>query len=301
MLEINLLGNGGMMPLPNRFLTSMCLRYKGSSLLIDCGEGTQIALRSHGLTAKSIDMMLITHFHGDHTIGIPGMLLLAANQGKTTPLTIVGPKGIKDIVMGLTVVAPYLPFEIKCIELSQKTMTIPFNGLNIHAFLVDHSLECFGYSFELPRIGKFNVEKALALNIDKRYWKNLQNGETVFVDEKEYFPEMVLGEARKGLKVTYVTDTRPTKSIVEYAQNSDLFICEGMYGDDMMMESAIEKKHMTFTEAATLAKEANVKELWLTHYSPSLKNPEEFLHNATSIFENTHAYLQGNTLNLSFN
>ena len=288
------------MPFPDRFLTSLCLRYKGSSILIDCGEGTQIALRSKGLSAKSIDLMLITHFHGDHTIGIPGMLLLAANQGKTTPLTIVGPIGIKDVVMGLTVVAPCLPFEIYCVELNQDDATLTFNDLIVRTFRVDHSLECFGYSIELPRTGKFDLEKALALNIDKRFWKNLQNGENVVIDGNEYTPEMVLGPQRKGLKVTYVTDSRPTNSIVNNAINSDLFICEGMYGDDGMMENAIEKKHMTFTEAATVAKEANVKELWLTHYSPSLKNPEEFLCNATNIFENTHAFLQGNTVKLSF-
>lgn len=300
MFEINLLANGGMMPFPNRLLTSMCLRYNGYSVLIDCGEGTQIALRNKGLTAKSIDLMLITHFHGDHTIGIPGMLLLAANQDKTTPLTIVGPKGITDIVNGLLVVAPHLPFEIHCIELNEKQESFTFNDLEINAFKVKHSTECYGYSISLARAGKFDVEKALALNLEKKYWKVLQSGEKVIIDDKEYTPDMVLGPKRKGLKVTYVTDSRPTKSIEENAVDSDLFICEGMYGDNSMIDSAKDKKHMTFIEAATLAKNANVKELWLTHYSPSLTNPEEYLPETRKIFANTQAFLDGGKVDLNF-
>ena len=300
MFEINLLGNGGMMPLPHRFLTSMYLQYKGSSILVDCGEGTQIALQTKNLGVKSLDLMLITHLHGDHIIGIPGVLLLAANQGRTAPMTIVGPTGIRDVVSGLLMAAQFLPFEVQCIEINQEEYTMNFNELTIQAFLVDHSVECLGYSIELPRAGKFDVKKAKELNIDMRFWNKLQAGEVVEIDGNTYSPDMVLGPKRRGLKVTYVTDSRPTDSIVNHARKSDLFICEGMYGDNNMQEKAIQKKHMTFAEAAMLAKQADVDELWLTHYSPSLTNPSEFLHNATTIFENTYAFSQGNTVSLNF-
>ncbi|MBN2222144.1 MAG: ribonuclease Z [Vallitaleaceae bacterium] len=289
MLDICLLGTGGMMPLPYRWLTSMMARFNGSNLLIDCGEGTQITMKLQGWSFKDIDQICFTHYHGDHISGLPGLLLTIGNSDRTEPLTLIGPKGLERVVNGLRVIAPELPFEIRFIELSEEVQTICLNGYEITAFKVNHKITCYGYSVHIPRSGKFDIEKAKRLELPVQYWSKLQKGEIVVFEGKEFSPDMVMGGDRKGLKVTYCTDTRPVPNIIKAAEESDLLICEGMYGNKAEETNAVQYKHMTFEEAATIAKEARVKELWLTHYSPSLVNPKEFLPEAKRIFKNTIA------------
>ncbi len=300
MVDICLLGCGGMMPLPYRWLTSMLARYNGQSILIDCGEGTQIALKKKGWSPKPIDIICFTHFHADHISGLPGMLLTMGNAERKEPLTLIGPKGLLRVVSALRVIAPELPFEIECIEIEDKEASFSFCGFRIEAFQVNHNILCYGYSIVIERGAKFLIEKAQTLPIERRYWAMLQKGETVEVEGKKYTPDMVLGEPRKGLKITYCTDTRPTASLVEHAKNSDLFICEGMYGDPEKAKKAIEHKHMTFYEAAEIAKNAKVKKMWLTHYSPSLIKPEEYLPEAKKIFKKMEAGKDGKTVELVF-
>ena len=300
MLDICLLGTGGMMPLPYRWLTSMMARYNGQSILIDCGEGTQIAMKEKGWSPKPIDVICFTHFHADHISGLPGMLLTMGNAERTEPLLLVGPKGLAKVVASLRIIAPELPFAIDCLELSESEHIIHFDGFRIEAFKVNHNVPCYGYSIAIDRIGKFQVDRAVALGIEKKYWNRLQRGETIETENMTLVPEMVLGEARKGLKVTYCTDTRPTESIVRHAENADLFICEGMYGEPDKLAKARENKHMTFYEAAELAKRAEVRRLWLTHYSPSLNRPDEFLPAARKIFCETEPCRDGKTIELVF-
>lgn len=300
MLDICLLGTGGMMPLPYRWLTSLMVRYNGHSILIDCGEGTQIAMKEKGWSPNPIDMILFTHFHADHISGLPGMLLTMGNAERTQPLILVGPRELEKVVGALRMIAPELPFEITYRELRENEESFDFEGLHIDAFRVNHNVTCYGYSISLDRAGKFQVEKAEALGIEKRLWRHLQNGETVTTETAFYTPEMVMGPPRKGLKVTYCTDTRPTDSIVTHAEGSDLFICEGMYGEPEKQDKAKEHKHMTFREAALLAKKAAVSELWLTHYSPSLKRPEPFMDEVRSIFPNSFAGKDGKSVELDF-
>ena len=300
MLDICLLGTGGMMPLPYRWLTSMMARYNGQSILIDCGEGTQIAMKEKGWSPKPIDVICFTHFHADHISGLPGMLLTMGNAERTEPLLLVGPKGLAKVVASLRIIAPELPFVIDCLELSESEHIIHFDGFRIEAFKVNHNVPCYGYSIVIDRIGKFQVDRAVALGIEKKYWNRLQRGETIETKNMTLVPEMVLGEARKGLKVTYCTDTRPTESIVRHAENADLFICEGMYGEPDKLAKARENKHMTFYEAAELAKRAGVRRLWLTHYSPSLNRPDEFLPAVRKIFQETETCRDGKTIELVF-
>ena len=300
MLDICLLGTSGMMPLPRRFLTALMCRYNGSSVLIDCGEGTQVAIKSKGWTFKPIDVICITHFHADHISGLPGLLLTMGNADRTEPLTIIGPRGLERVVNSLRVVAPELPFEIKFIELSEKDHFITMNGYNIHAFRVNHNVVCYGYSLSIDRAGKFNADRAKELEIPLMYWSKLQKGEVITDGDKTYTPDMVLGEARRGLKVTYCTDSRPTKEIEEAAKESDLFICEGMYGEEEKLANAKEHKHMMFKEAAMLAKKADVKELWLTHFSPALVRPKEYLGDVTKIFANASVGKDGMSVELKF-
>ena len=300
MLEVCLLGTGGMMPLPHRWLTSLMARYNGKSILIDCGEGTQIALKEKGWSPKPIDIICFTHFHADHISGLPGMLLTMGNAERTEPLLLIGPKGLTRTVNALRVIAPELPFSIRCVEIEDNEQTFSFDGFKIEAFRVNHNVICYGYSIVVERAGRFQVDRAEALGIEKRCWNRLQKGETLELNGKIYTPEMVMGEARKGLKVTYCTDTRPTEGIVRNAAGADLFICEGMYGEAEKKEKAREYKHMTFTEAASLARRAQVGQLWLTHYSPSLVRPEDFLDGVRRIFPEAVAAKDGRSVDLMF-
>ena len=191
MLDICLLGTGGMMPLPYRWLTSMMARYNGTSILIDCGEGTQIAMKEKGWSPKPIDVICFTHFHADHISGLPGMLLTMGNAERTEPLLLVGPKGLSKVVASLRVIAPELPFVIDCLELTEPEQAIQFEGFRIEAFKVNHNVTCYGYSLIIDRIGKFQLEKALALGIEKKYWNRLQKGEIIQLKEMTLVPEMV--------------------------------------------------------------------------------------------------------------
>ncbi len=300
MLDICLLGTGGMMPLPYRWLTSMMARYNGTGILIDCGEGTQIALKEKGWSPKPIDIICFTHYHADHISGLPGMLLTMGNAERTEPLLLIGPKGLTKVVNSLRVIAPELPFEVNCMELTETWQTIAFDGFRIETYRVNHNVLCYGYNIIVERIGRFDVDRALQLNIPKNYWNRLQKGEIIETEQGTLTPDMVLGEPRRGLKVTYCTDTRPTESIVHAAAGADLFICEGMYGEPEKQQKAREYKHMTFYEAAELAKRAEVKEMWLTHYSPSLTRPEEYMREVRSIFPNAVAAKDGRSVDLMF-
>lgn len=300
MLEVALLGTGGMMPLPNRWLTSLMLRYNGSNILIDCGEGTQIALKEKGWSPKPIDVMCFTHYHADHISGLPGMLLTMGNAERTEPLVMIGPRGLLKVVPALRMIAPELPFDISLIEIQDNFQTFEFDGFSIEAFRVNHNVLCYGYNVVVNRQPKFDPERAKAQNIPLKLWNPLQKGNTVELDGVTYTPDMVLGESREGLKVTYCTDSRPTDFIVANAKNADLFVCEGMYGEPDKLEKAKEHKHMTFYEAAEMASLANVKEMWLTHYSPSLIRPDEFKKEVRGIFKNTVISRDGQTTDLQF-
>ena len=288
------------MPLPYRWLTSLMVRYNGSSLLIDCGEGTQIAIKEKGWSFKPIDVICFTHYHGDHISGLPGLLLTMGNADRTEPLTLIGPKGLERVVNALRVIAPELPFSIRCIEIREPEETFEMNGYRLKAFRVNHNVPCYGYTMEVDRAGKFDVERAKAAEIPQKYWGILQRGETLEHEGRVLTPDMVLGPARKGLKLTYCTDTRPTESIKNNAEEADLFICEGMYGEKDKQKKAREYKHMTFYEAAELARDAKVKELWLTHYSPSLTRPEEYMNDVREIFPEAVAAKDGRSMELVF-
>lgn len=300
MLDVCLLGTGGMMPLPYRYLTSMMARYNGQSILIDCGEGTQIAMKEKGWSPKPIDIMCFTHYHADHISGLPGMLLTMGNAERTSPLLMIGPKGLERVVNSLRVIAPELPFPIVFKEITQDEERFQFEGFHIDAFKVCHNVICYGYRISVERNGKFQVDRAKEQNIPVACWNRLQHGESVEYEGCFYTPDMVMGEDRRGISVTYCTDTRPTPLIEKYAADTDLLILEGMYGEREKLAKAREHRHMMFEEAAAIAAKADPRELWLTHYSPSLTRPEEYMRDVKKIFPRAHAARDGKTVELCF-
>ena len=302
MLDVCLLGTGGMMPLPYRWLTSLMMRYNGSSILIDCGEGTQIAMKEAQLSPNPIDVICFTHFHADHISGLPGLLLSMGNSDRTDPVTMIGPKGLKRVVSSLCVVAPQLPFEIKFIEIEGNEQTFDFGGYRIEAFKVNHNVTCYGYVLTIDRAGRFDADRAKEQGIPLKFWSKLQKGETIEAEGVIFTPDMVLGKARRGLKVTYCTDSRPVGIISEKASGADIFICEGMYGEEGTEEKAKEHKHMTFTEAAQLAQAAGEapREMWLTHYSPSMSYPTNYEKRVKKMFANTVVASDGHAKTLRF-
>ena len=300
MLDVSLLGTGGMMPLPYRWLTSLMLRYNGKSILIDCGEGTQIALREKGWSPNPIDVICFTHYHADHISGLPGMLLTMGNAERREPLLLIGPRGLVKVVNALRTIAPELPFEIRFREIEEDEQEFDFEGFRLKAFKVNHGVICYGYSMTVERSGRFDRERAQQQQIPMKLWSRLQKGETIEQEGKVYTPDMVLGAPRKGLKVTYCTDTRPVDAIAANGAGSDLLILEGMYGEPEKLAKAREKRHMTMYEAARVARAAEAAELWLTHYSPSMTHPEAFLGDVRKIFPNTIAAKDGRTVELNF-
>lgn len=289
------------MPLPERRLTALLYRTGGSMVLIDCGEGTQVAVKLAGWGFKTLAAILFTHYHADHVAGLPGLLLTLANSGKTDPLFLFGPPGLKEVVRGLTVIAPELPYDLYICKLPDGSpCTQRLGDMYIQSAPADHRIPCLAYSLEIKRAGAFDAQRAQAQGIPMEYWNRLQKGETIREEGRAFEPGMVLGEPRRGIKVTYCTDTRPTAKLALLARDSDLLVCEGIYGEDEKRAGAIEKKHMIFSEAAALAKESGCRELWLTHYSPSLQDPQEHIANARAVFPNTQAGSDGMAKTIHF-
>ena len=301
MLEFCTLGTGGTLPIPERALSSLYVRVNGRSLLIDCGEGTQVGIRKLGWGFRCLDGMLLTHYHGDHCTGLAGLLLSLEKAGRDEPFHIWGPKGLKRVVEGLCVIVPPLSFAVMLHELPAEGGEISLIGLNITAFPVDHGgIPCFGYRLELPRAAVFDPEKAGALGVPVQEWKRLQQGESVRVGLRKIRPEEVTGQARRGISLVFSTDTRPCETLAKHCGGADLLILEGMYGDEEKRPQALKNHHMLFAEAAAIAKEAGAGGLLLTHFSTSMEDPEAYLPEARKIFERTWAAKDGETVTMRY-
>lgn len=294
MLDVCLPGTGGTVPRLDRFLSCCYMRHDGRGLLIDCGEGTQLAVKKAGFSLGRIDLILLTHFHADHCSGLPGLLLSMGNEGRTDPLLICGPKGVDGIVKALTTIAPELPFRVRTRTLEDFD-TENAAGFSVTAFELKHSCPCLGYDVRIPRGGKFDVEKARSRGVPQRLWSKLQKGESL----EGFTPSDVLGETRRGIHVTYATDTRPVEIISTMAADADLLVCEGMFETEKRAR-ALESSHMTMEEAAKLARDAECRRLWLTHYSPALPDPTVCFDEARNVFPAARLGTDGITETIRF-
>lgn len=308
MLDVCLLGTGGMQPLPGRRLSATLVRAGGSMALIDCGEGTQVAVRERGWGLRHINAILLTHMHADHVLGLPGLLLTLANGGKEgdDALTIYGPEPLRRVLQGLLVVAPRLPFALRTVVL-QGGERFPLDGVDgveASCIALDHEIPCLAYALSIPRAPRFEPDRARALGVPLPLWRRLQHGEAVEVEGRTVLPDQVRGPARRGVRLVLATDTRPTAHLAAFVRGdgagADLFIADGMYGVDEQKPARWEAQHMTFTEAATLARDGGARRLWLTHFSPILSNPAEYRDRAARIFPATTIGRDGLTETLSF-
>ena len=301
MLEFCTLGTGGTLPIPERALSSLYVRVNGRSLLIDCGEGTQVGIRRLGWGFRCLDGMLLTHYHGDHCTGIAGLLLSLEKAGRDEPFHIWGPKGLKRVVEGLCVIVPPLSFAVHLHELPAEGGEIDLIGLKIRAFPVNHGgIPCFGYRMTLERGAVFDPEKAKALDVPIQEWKRLQQGETVRLGLRKIHPSDVKGAERKGITLVFSTDTRPCETLQKHCEDADLLILEGMYGNEEKMPQALKNHHMLFAEAAETARNARAGGLLLTHFSTSMEDPENYLPEARTIFERTWAAKDGETVTMRY-
>ncbi|MCL2412083.1 MAG: ribonuclease Z [Treponema sp.] len=292
-LEAFILGCGGMMPLPNRHLTSVLLRREGELFLFDCGEGTQVSLRRLNLRWKKISAIFISHTHADHVTGIPGLLMLSSQVDRDEPLYIIGPPKIADYIeANRRVLDMYINYEIIVQEITSPGIVYKGDGFHVRSFPLSHTKPCYGYTLEEEtRPGEFHPEKAAALNIPMgKLWGKLQKGETIQTpDGREINPNEVMGQPRMGRKFSFVTDSLPLQEISTHIIGSDLFICEGMFSN-ALAEDAYSKKHMTAVDAAKLAAfSSGVKKLGLIHYSPRYTEYDlkKILEEAKEIFPET--------------
>ena len=305
-LEVFILGCGGMMPLPRRHLTSVLLRREGDLFLFDCGEATQISLKKLNLRWKNISTIFISHTHADHVTGLPGILMLSSQVDRTEPLYIIGPPKIREFVeTSIKVLDMYINYEIIVQEINEPGVVMRGENFTVEAFQLDHTKPCYGYKLtEDPRPGIFHPEKARELGIPMgSLWSELQHGQTIKLEDgKSVTPDMVLGGPRKGRKFSFVTDTLALPSIADEVRDSDLFICEGMFEDELA-DSAHEKKHMTAVEAAGLAvKAGGIKQMGLIHYSPRYTDKELtlLLDQAQKVFPDTFLTRDGQTILLKY-
>ncbi|MBP5603845.1 MAG: ribonuclease Z [Treponema sp.] len=276
-MEAFILGCGGMMPLPYRHLTSVLLRREGNLFLFDCGEGTQVSLRRLNLKWKKIDAIFISHTHADHVTGLPGILMLSAQVDRTEPLYIYGPPKIKEYVeTSRKVLDMYINYPIVVQEITAPCVVHSGKDFYIRAFPLEHTKVCVGYTLEeLDRPGEFNPDKARELGVPVGpLWSQLQQGfEVKAANGTIVKPEQVLGDKRSGRKFSFVTDTLYKTSIAQEVRGSDLLVCEGMFENELI-DQAREKKHMTAAQAATIARDADVRRMCMIHYSPRYTDRE---------------------------
>jgi ribonuclease Z len=289
MMEIVFLGTGGSFPSPQRGVSSVALKTHGEVLLFDCGEGTQRQLMRSSLSFMGITKIFITHFHGDHYLGLAGLLQTMALNGRTKDLEIFGPKGTEQLVTILERISYYSRTYDLVLHEIKENQKEHFEGYSVTAIRLDHSIPTLGYLFEEDdRPGKFDTNAARLLGIPPGpLYNKLQGGDEIVWNEKVIEPSMVMGPPRPGRKITIAMDTKPILGLPERIKGFDILIHEAT--SDKTLEGKANKfGHSTAAQAATIAKEADVKRLFLIHISPRYRDPRPLIEEAKEIFEETY-------------
>lgn len=306
MIELTLLGSSALMPMPDRALSAAWLSCAGRAILFDCGEGTQAAARRWGASLMKTDIIALTHYHGDHYFGLPGLLQSMNALERNEPLYITGPEGLERELEPILKLAGFLRYELRLISLPEQGLELREicggfpHGARLIPFKTQHRVESIGYIFSLPRAGKFMPEKAAALKLPQSFWGRLQRGESVELDGSIIVPEMVLGEPRRGIKLVFSGDTAQCEELTKAAEDADLIIADATYALDEQAELALQYGHMNFAQAAQTAADAGARRLWLSHYSPMVKDPQEHIHIARAIFPETECGYDGKHIKLGF-
>ena len=300
MIDICMLGTCGMMPMPGRWLSCALVRNGANLVLLDCGEGTQVPWKALGWGFRQLGTICFTHMHADHVMGLPGVLFMVAHAGRTEPLAIYAPVGSRYILEGLLRVVPDLPFPVQLHELkSGESFALP-GGMQGSCAAAAHGVPCLAYRLELPRKPEFRPQQAQELGLPVQYWSRLQHGETVEFNGQTFAPEMVLGSPRRGISLAFITDTRPTRQLSDFARDVDLLICESMYDDPTDLPLAKANAHMLAEESAKIALAAGARSLLLTHFSPKIYDPSGAQKMARNVFPNTQAARDGMVVTLGF-
>ena len=300
MIDICLLGTCGMMPMPGRWLSCALVRCGSSLTLLDCGEGTQVAWKALGWGFRQLGAICLTHMHADHVLGLPGVLFMVAHAGRTEPLDIYGPQGTTYIIEGLRRVVPELPFPVRIHELkSGEQFELP-GELHASCAAAAHGIPCLAYRIELERKPAFLPERAQALGLPVQFWSRLQHGKSIEYNGQTVTPQSVLGPPRRGISFAFITDTRPTRALGEFARDVDLLICESMYDDPEDLPLARANAHMLAEESAGIAADAGAHALILTHFSPKISDPSMVEKAARRFFANTRAARDGMVVTLDY-
>lgn len=304
MITVTLLGTAATMPLPDRALTAAVLECSGHSLLFDCGEGTQAAARRAGVSLMKLDGICLTHWHGDHIFGLPGLLQTLGCQGREKPLALFAPAGDAGLLEALRVLTGPLPYPLRPALLPPEGLDLTAlgwpAGAALSAFPTRHRVASQGYCFTLARAGKFDPQRARALGVAMPLWGRLQKGETVSAGERLVRPEEVLGPARRGLRVVFSGDTAPCPGLEEAARGADLLLCDATYPTDDYADQAALYGHSTFPQCGALAARAGARRLWLVHYSPIIQQPEAYLGEARAAFPAAECGADGKQITLRF-
>ena len=305
MLTITLLGTAATMPLPDRALSTAFAACGGHGLLFDCGEGTQAAARRAGVNLMRADTVCLTHYHGDHIFGLPGLLQTLGAQGRTRPLLLVGPKGLAGIWSAVRALTGPLPYAVRLQEADGPLALDALSegwpaGAVLRPFATRHRVPSVGYRLELPRAGRFDPARARALGVPVQQWKLLQQGQSVLVKGRTVAPAEVLGAPRRGLSMVFSGDTAPCAALEQAAQGADLLICDATYALPEQEAQAAQWGHSTFGQSASLAAQARAKRLWLSHYSPMITDPEEYAAQAQSIFPAAECGFDGKSITLQY-
>ena len=306
MIDVTLLGTAALMPIPDRALTAATLTCAGNTLLFDCGEGTQTAARRAGVSLMKADVIALTHFHGDHIFGLPGLLQTMEVLGRIRPLAIVGPEGIREALRPMLELTGRTGYPLRLTQLPEGGVCLRElaggwpEAARLEAFPTEHRVPSQGYSFTLGRAGKFQPDRARALGVPVNLWGPLQKGQQVRVGEVSVRPGEVLGPPRRGLKFAFTGDSALCDSLVDGIMGADLAICEATYGENEQAQMARDYGHMNFAQAALAARRAGVKRLWLTHYSQMVEDPQACLPNAQAEFEEAVCGADGMKATLRF-